>query len=391
MLKAITFRLPLRVALPLLLSSIVLVCVIALVLLFHSRADDAVLNLARQNLAQIHDRIGDRLGDPDGFNVAGLDPFLRSLIAGRNGAIYVMDTEGLLVASSTGEAILDSRLGTHHAAQAGNNPLIAASASRLAGRFMHAGLRHRISEGFELDAEQVLVTATPFSLPGQPRWLVVTAVPARDYLADIHAGRLQGVLMAAGIVLVAVLLGILLARYVARPITELTEHMRRIGQGRLDEEILLTEFPEFMRLSFATNNMVEGLRENLKLRHSLSMAKEVQQRLLPSAVPQYPGLDLAGRSYYCDETGGDYYDFLKLNAFPDSSAVIAMGDVSGHGIASAMVMAAARVILRSRCHDAESLPELLSHMNAQIVEDSGAGRYMTMLLVAVDAGRRELR
>ncbi len=196
--------------------------------------------------------------------------------------------------------------------------------------------------------------------------------------------------MATGVVLLAALLGVLLARYISRPITELTEHLRRIGQGKLDEEIFLTEFPEFMRLSFAVNNMVEGLRENLKLRGSLSMAMEVQQRLLPSEAPSYPGLDLAGRSYYCDETGGDYYDFLKINSFPNSTAVVAIGDVSGHGIASAMVMAAARVILRSRCRDATSLPELLGHMNAQIVEDSGGGRYMTMLLVAVNAERQEL-
>jgi serine phosphatase RsbU (regulator of sigma subunit) len=391
MIKAITQRLPLRVALPLLLASIVLACVIALVLLFQSRADGAVLNLARQNLDQLHDRIRDRIDGAGGADATLLEPFLRSIGAGRAGAIYVMDDHGLLVATSTGVAILEPGSGSRHTAQASGNPLIAASASRLAGKFMGAGFPHRISDDFELDNERVLVTAARFDVPGQPRWLLVTAMPAHAYLAQLHAGHLEGMLMAGGVVLVAVLLGTLLALYVARPITELTAHMRRIGQGRLDEEIMLTEFPEFMRLSFATNNMVEGLRENLKLRNSLSMAMEVQQRLLPAEVPRYPGLEMAGRSYYCDETGGDYYDFLKINSFPDTSAVIAIGDVSGHGIASAMVMAAARVILRSRCRDAVSFSELLGHMNAQIVEDSEGGRYMTMLLVAADAANRELR
>ncbi|OGT79206.1 MAG: hypothetical protein A3H91_09900 [Gammaproteobacteria bacterium RIFCSPLOWO2_02_FULL_61_13] len=390
MIKAITQRLPLRVALPLLLSSIVLVCVIALVLIFQSRADGAILNLARQNLAQLHDRIRDRIDGTAGADTALLGPFLRSLGTDLGGAIYVVDEHGLLVATSTGEVILEPATGRRHTAQASANPLIAASASRLAAKFMGAAVSPRFSDDFELDSELVLVTAARFEVPGQPRWLVVTAVLARAFLAPVQAGRIEGMLLAGGIVLLAVLLGTLLALYVARPITELTAHMRRIGQGQLDEEILLTEFPEFMRLSFATNNMVEGLRENLKLRNSLSMAMEVQQRLLPAEVPRYPGLDMAGRSYYCDETGGDYYDFLKINSFSDTSAVIAIGDVSGHGIASAMVMAAARVILRSRCRDAASLSELLDHMNAQIVEDSGGGRYMTMLLVAVDAARRKL-
>ena len=390
MVKAITQRLPLRVALPLLLSSIVLVCVIALVLLFQSRADGAVLNLARQNLAQLHDRIRDHIDAADGADAARLETLLRSMdIPG--GAIFVMDEQGVLVATSTGAGIQAPGSGRRQGAQASANPLIAVSASRLVGKFMGRALAHPISDDFELDDELVLVTATAVEMPGQPQALVVTAVPARAFLAPLHAGRVAGMLLAGGVVLLAVLLGTLLALYVARPITELTEYMRRVGQGRLDEEILLTEFPEFMRLSFATNNMVEGLRENLKLRTSLSMAMEVQQRLLPAEVPRYPGLDMAGRSYYCDETGGDYYDFLKIKSFADSSAVIAIGDVSGHGIAAAMVMAAARVILRNRCRDATSFSELLGHMNTQIVEDSGGGRYMTMLLVAVDAAKRELR
>jgi serine phosphatase RsbU (regulator of sigma subunit) len=379
------------VALPLLLSSIVLVCVIALVLLFQSRADGAVLVLARQNLDQLHDRIRDHVSGAGGTDAGVLEPFLRSLGEGRGGVIYVMDDHGQLVATSTSEAVMEPGSGRRHTAQGSGSPLIAASAARLAGRFTGREFPRRFSDDFELDSEPVLVMASGFNIPGPLHWLVVTAVPAGVYLAPVHAGRLAGILTAGGIVLLALALGTLLALYVARPITELTEHMRRIGQGRLDEEILLTEFPEFMRLSFATNNMVEGLRENLKLRNSLSMAMEVQQRLLPAEVPRYPGLDMAGRSYYCDETGGDYYDFLKINSFPDSCAVVAIGDVSGHGIASAMVMAAARVILRSRCRDAATLSELLSHMNAQIVEDSGGGRYMTMLLVAVDAERRELR
>ncbi|MBI1731209.1 MAG: PP2C family protein-serine/threonine phosphatase [Gammaproteobacteria bacterium] len=200
-----------------------------------------------------------------------------------------------------------------------------------------------------------------------------------------------GVLIVLAITGIALAFAVALVLYVARPITALTEHLRRIGHGRLDEDILLAQFPEFMGLSFAVNNLVERLRESAELRRSLSSAAEVQKRLLPSSVPQYAGLDVAGRSYYCDAAGGDYYDFLEIGSLPEGCAVIAIGDVSGHGIASAMGMAAARAVLRSRCHDAASLQELLGHVNKQVVEDSSAGRYMTMLLVAVDAARSELR
>ena len=57
------------------------------------------------------------------------------------------------------------------------------------------------------------------------------------------------------------------------------------------------------------NEMTEGLRERERMRHSLNLAKEVQQHLLPQADPHFSGWDIAGKSIYCDETGGDYYDF----------------------------------------------------------------------------------
>jgi sigma-B regulation protein RsbU (phosphoserine phosphatase) len=291
------------------------------------------------------------------------------------GAVFVMDGDGRIVASSPAAATSD--------------PLIAGTARSFAPGIRAGTFGDSVAADFEAGGERVLAVVTP--VPPPAALLIVSVAPLSEYLADVHAARWRSLGFAAGIVLVAVSFGLLLALYVARPITELAQHLRRIGRGKLDEEILLTEFPEFMRLSFAVNNMVEGLRENMKLRDSLNMVMEVQQRLLPAEVPSYPGLDLAGRSYYCDETGGDYYDFLRINAFPDTTAVVAIGDVSGHGIASAMVMAAARSLLRSRCHDARSLADVLGTMNGQIVEDSGGGRYMTMLLTAVDAVAGELR
>jgi serine phosphatase RsbU (regulator of sigma subunit) len=93
----------------------------------------------------------------------------------------------------------------------------------------------------------------------------------------------------------------------------------------------------------------------MRLRHSLALAQEVQQNLLPSGTPNIKGLDIAGHATYCDETGGDYYDFLKIAGQPDTTAAIVVGDVVGHGVAAAMLMATARGILLSRCRTPGSL------------------------------------
>jgi sigma-B regulation protein RsbU (phosphoserine phosphatase) len=102
-------------------------------------------------------------------------------------------------------------------------------------------------------------------------------------------------------------------------------------------------------------------------------------------------MDIVGHATYCDETGGDYYDFLDISGLPDTTAAIAVGDVVGHGVAAAMLMATARGSLRSRCRMPGTLADLLAHLNNQLVEDTGGERFMTMMLMTVDAKRREMR
>jgi sigma-B regulation protein RsbU (phosphoserine phosphatase) len=127
------------------------------------------------------------------------------------------------------------------------------------------------------------------------------------------------------------------------------------------------------------------------LRHSLALAQEVQQNLLPSDTPKIDGLDIAAHATYCDETGGDYFDFLDINGLPDTAAAIAVGDVAGHGVPAAMLMATARGILQSRCQEPGNLADLLTHLNNLLVGDTGGDGFMTMLLMTVDAARKEMR
>jgi sigma-B regulation protein RsbU (phosphoserine phosphatase) len=171
----------------------------------------------------------------------------------------------------------------------------------------------------------------------------------------------------------------------------LVGHVRRIGEGDLEHELYLQYSPEFVKVSDEINTMTSGLRDRMRLRHSLALAMEVQQSLLPSDAPDIEGLDIAGHSAYCDETGGDYYDFLDITGVSNTTAAVAVGDVVGHGVAAAMLMATARGILRCRCQDPGTLADLLNNMNDLLVQDTGGERFMTMLLMTVDAVDGRLR
>ncbi len=325
------------------------------------------------------------------FSLHDLGRFLAGLTIGRTGAAYVMDHQGLLVATSRDVPVVDPATGRRMQAAASTQPLIAASAADIGRRFMGTtNLAGRVSSIIDVNGDKVMMMAAPFSRAGNLRWLAVTLVPVDDFVGPIKTLRTQGISIALLMVAASLGLGVLVALFVARPIVKLSDHVRGIGLGNLDDEIKLVEFPEFVRLSTAINLMVEGLRERLKLRQSLALAMDVQQRLLPRQTPAFPGLEIAGHSDYCDETGGDYFDYLEMAGSSRDTAVVAIGDVSGHGVAAAMVMASARAVLRSRSRDVTSLTELLRHMNRQITEDVSGGRFMTMLLLAINARRQQL-
>jgi serine phosphatase RsbU (regulator of sigma subunit) len=125
--------------------------------------------------------------------------------------------------------------------------------------------------------------------------------------------------------------------------------------------------------------------EHRRVRHSLSLAMEVQQNLMPQDTPQVAGLDIAGTSIYCDETGGDYYDYLNAGAAGGEKIGLVVGDVSGHGIPAALLMATVRARLRQRYFQSGGIAQVVSDVNRQLTEDvRDSGRFMTLFMAELD-------
>ncbi len=132
-------------------------------------------------------------------------------------------------------------------------------------------------------------------------------------------------------------------------------------------------------------------KEHRRVRHSLSLAMEVQQSLLPKVNPTVKDLDITGRSVYCDETGGDYYDFLGGDLHGQHKIKVVVGDVSDHGIPSALLMATARAIIRELSSRLGSITEIASDVNRQLFRDVGdSGRFMTMFYAEIDSRNQRM-
>jgi sigma-B regulation protein RsbU (phosphoserine phosphatase) len=222
-----------------------------------------------------------------------------------------------------------------------------------------------------------------------------------DRMAEKSAGIVkkytsEGLLVTAAAALFAVVLVTLAAfvgsRGITRPIRVLASTARRLSAGDFSARIDLKTGDERDQVIDAFNAMVPKLGDHMRLQESLRLATEVQQNLLPEQDPSVPGFDISGTSLYCDETGGDYYDFLEIREDRPGRAGIVVGDVSGHGIQSALLMASARASLRQRLSLPGSLSEIVADVNRQFcldVRESGA--FMTLFYLAVDSTRRALR
>jgi len=340
----------------------------------------------------VSDQTGKILGVIDAeLSLYDISLFLDKVRVGKTGMAFMMDRKGYLIATSIGTPVTDT----------GNQRLLTSKSTNkfisAAGAYLNDAFNslNDISIPYQIqlmiDEKPYLFMVSPFYHQTGLSWLIATMVPESDFMADIENVRQRYLLIGMIAVGLTVALGLVFAYIGIQAILALVGHVRRIGKGDLEHELQLNYSPEFARLSDEINMMTAGLRDRMRLRHSLALAMEVQQSLLPSKTPDIEGLDIAGHSAYCDETGGDYYDFLDISGLSNSTAAIAVGDVVGHGVAAAMLMATARGILRCRCQEPGTLADLLNNINDLLVEDTAGERFMTMLLMTIDAVAGQLR
>lgn len=165
--------------------------------------------------------------------------------------------------------------------------------------------------------------------------------------------------------------------------------LKRIRESQRRLEMQKESFTNVLRLM--SHDLAEANRRisehNQILEESLTMAQEVQQSLLPRTHPQVAGFDVAGRSIYCDETGGDYLDYLPG---PDTLSVV-VGDVSGHGVSAALLMTTARALLRMRAAMGGTPRECVTDLNRMLNADvNESGRFLTLSFLRLNPATREM-
>ncbi|HEX6880094.1 MAG TPA: SpoIIE family protein phosphatase [Terriglobales bacterium] len=119
----------------------------------------------------------------------------------------------------------------------------------------------------------------------------------------------------------------------------------------------------------------------------LGLAREVQQRFYANAAINVAGFDIATAACPAAQTGGDYVDLFSM---PDGRICIGIGDVSGHGVGAALVMALTRAYIRSFAQVEKDLATILKRVNLMLLADLCNDRYVTLLLVCLDSAAQTL-
>ncbi|HEV3255419.1 MAG TPA: SpoIIE family protein phosphatase [Gemmataceae bacterium] len=326
------------------------------------------------------------------FTLATLSEFVAGVSVSEHSRVFLFTDDQVLLAHPDHRGGAAAAAGRLLSLAETGDPLVDAYRAHLRPEYLRpAGGEDFHFFEFRHDGTNYLGSATTFRVGEDLVWVVGVVAPKADFVGDVWRTQAYALAAAAGAVLVAVALAFALASAVSQPVQSLIRFMQRVGGGDLEAKAEFGGGGEFRQLADALNRMITDLRDRLRLLHSLGIAMEVQRRLLPASAPKVRGLDVAGHSTYCDETGGDYFDFLVLDKAAPDQVLVALGDVMGHGVAAALVMAGVRAVLRDRAVAAGDLAELLGRLNKFISADYGGDRFMTMHLSVIDSRTGTMR
>ena len=132
---------------------------------------------------------------------------------------------------------------------------------------------------------------------------------------------------------------------------------------------------------------VTELRKIQEQEFQMSLARAVQQQFYTTPPPRIPGFDFAGAAFPADATGGDYFDFMLL---PQNRLGVVVGDVSGHGISAALLMAELRAYLRAFAQRNSDIGRVLSLTNRALACDLQTNSYATLIFCCLDLSSKSL-
>ncbi len=251
-------------------------------------------------------------------------------------------------------------------------PEVEAFGVRLRGR------AQPLRDNFQITENRYLLTGVPGQELSNFDLIAITS----DRFIRTEIGRLQ---WAVGIVSLAILLtgatvGTLLARKFLEPIGNLAEGVTSLRRREFEKRLPILDRDELGDLSQTFNEMMEGMAD-------LEVARIVQESLFPKKSLAQPPFGICGSCVPATQTGGDYYDFFPM---PDGRLMMLIGDVSGHGVGAAMVMAMAKALVAHMGTQSGDPAVILSSINTTLLKVLERQRIMSCFMGFLDGEKMRM-
>ena len=284
------------------------------------------------------------------YSLSKINDFLGQIRVGQTGQVFILEQDGTLVASSTRESPYvmkqgDDGIETDRLNAVDSQDFLTADVTRYLSDNQYLQTDTDVRQKFRLNNVAYFLQVSPYQDPQGLNWLVVTAIPESDFMAQINQNARTTFLLCLGALGVAIALGAFTTRLVTGPILRITRAAEEMATGNLDQHVEASSIIEVEKLANSFNSMAGQLKEsfetledkveertaelataneeisalneklkedNLRMSAELDVAQRIQQMILPkpAELADIPGLDITGYMEPADEVGGDYYDVL---------------------------------------------------------------------------------
>jgi serine phosphatase RsbU (regulator of sigma subunit) len=192
--------------------------------------------------------------------------------------------------------------------------------------------------------------------------------------------------------LVALGIAFFLVASIATSVNRLTRASQAIARGDFSVRVRSKSRDQIGDLARSFDGMADSIQkllvetaEKQRLDGEIAIARTIQQKLLPPVEADLPGMRLLAHFQPVAEIGGDYYDYL---AMPDGRTAVAVGDVSGHGLSTGLLVAMAKAALTTQIESGLTGSNLFTRLNDLIHRSTDSRNYMTLALFAYAAATR---
>ena len=202
-------------------------------------------------------------------------------------------------------------------------------------------------------------------------------------------------LLFAVVVLAVVLVTLRVSKKITHPITQLSEDVRKIGDGDLSYTSNIHTGDEIESLSQSFEHMTVELKEYIenlskvtadkeRIATELSVATQIQTSMLPCIFPAFPereDFDVYASMLAAKEVGGDFYDFFLID---DTHLGVVIADVSGKGVPAALFMVIAKTLIKNHAQMGKPAGTVFETVNNQLCENNEAGMFVTAFMGILD-------